>query len=61
MVSGQCVMVDFRAVEKRFGRNAALIEADPAKRSFLEQDNFESGGAGSFRGHIATGATADDR
>ena len=55
------VIIDFGAVQQRLGRDAALIQAYPAQFPFLEEDDRQAGGTGALRGHIAAGASPDDR
>ena len=55
------VIIDFGAVQQRLGRDAALVQAYAAQFPFLEQDDGKAGGTGAFCGHIAAGASPDDR
>jgi hypothetical protein len=46
------------AVEKRFGRDAAFVQANSSNFIFLDQENGKTRSACSFSGHISAGATA---
>ena len=54
------VVVDFRAVKQRLGRDAAFVEAYAAQFAFLEQHDVQPFGSGAFRSHVASGTSADN-